>query len=75
MPKQSVEKRIAVIGAPLLGPIHNRYNEALVRYADAHKNWRFVVSMEEAVPGTFRQQQDSKGHQDLFFGSGRAINC
>jgi hypothetical protein len=52
MPKQSVEKRIAVIGAPLLGPIRNRFNEALVRYAGEHKNWRFVVSMEEAVPGT-----------------------
>ena len=70
MPKQSVEKRIAVIGAPLLGPIRNRFNEALARYAGEQKNWRFVISMEEAVPGTFRLQQDSKVHQDVFHGSG-----
>lgn len=45
MSQRKQQKRIAVVGAPVL-KAHSRFNEGLLRYVNQHKDWHFVCSLE-----------------------------
>lgn len=58
---QRQQKRIAVIGTPVL-TAHSRFNEALIRYASDRGRWRFVFTTEASVAALrFLRQLDCDG--------------